>query len=290
MAEGSTFKRCSCRNGDGKELGQKCPKLRRPGGGWNHRHGIWHYQIELPPRPDGKRRGPLRRGGFTSQDDAEAELAQVRVLLALAGPGEPANRAQIADLIKRTLAETKTLPNMETQEITVEQWLEEFLQRKRKIEESTRRSYEGHIRLYLIPYLGQLALDRLKVSDIAVMFEQIEEFNDTIVERRASPDPSVRASVKYRRPISIAIMHSIRATLCHALNMAIRQDRLLDFNPAAVLELPAKARPKALVWTDDRVQDWQAAFQERLNAETRRRAGGGWIRSTPTPARRALPE
>jgi hypothetical protein len=78
MAEGSTFKRCSCRNGDGKELGQKCPKLRRPGGGWNHRHGIWHYQIELPPRPDGKRRGPLRRGGFTSQDDAEAELAQVR--------------------------------------------------------------------------------------------------------------------------------------------------------------------------------------------------------------------
>ncbi|MFG6197213.1 tyrosine-type recombinase/integrase [Nonomuraea sp. JJY05] len=302
MTEGSTFKRCSCRDAGGKELGQKCPKLRRPSGGWNHRHGIWHYQIELPPTPDGKRRGPLRRGGFTSQDDAEAELAQVRALLALAGPREPATRTQIADLIKRTLAETKTLPNMETvrrkiktgldltQEITVEQWLEEFLQRKRKIEESTRRSYEGHIRLYLIPYLGRLALDRLKVSDIAVMFEQIEEFNDAIAERRASPDPSVRASVKYRRPVSIATMHSIRATLRHALNMAIRQDRLLDFNPAAVLELPAKTRPKALVWTDDRVQDWQVAFHERLRAEKQCRGGRrvhpvDAYTSTPRPSR-----
>jgi hypothetical protein len=67
----------------------------------------------------------------------------------------------------------------------------------------------------------------------------------------------VRANVKYRGPVSIATMHSIRATLRHALNMAIRQDRLLDFNPAAVLELPAKTRPKALVWTDDRVHGWQ---------------------------------
>ncbi|MGP3960025.1 tyrosine-type recombinase/integrase [Nonomuraea sp. 3N208] len=160
-----------------------------------------------------------------------------------------------------------------TQDITVAAWLEEFLMRKRKIEETTRRSYEGHIRLYLTPYLGQLRLDQLKVSDISLMFEQIEEFNDTIAERRASPDPAVRASVKYRRPISITTMHNIRATLRHALNMAVRQDRLIDFNPAAVLEMPPKTRPKPLVWTEDRVRTWQADFREYRRTEKQRRSG-----------------
>ncbi|TDE45738.1 site-specific integrase [Nonomuraea mesophila] len=285
MAEGSTFKRCSCRDSDGKALGQKCPKLRRADGGWSYRHGIWNYQIELPPGTDGKRRGPLRRGGFATQDAAKAELGQVRDLLALADPREPATRIQIADLIKRTLAETDTLPDVETvrrkvktgqhltQEITVEQWLAEFLNRKRKIEETTRRSYEGHIRLYLTPYLGRLRLDQLKVSDIALMFEQIEEFNDTIAERRADPDPQVRATVKYRRPISIATMHRIRATLRHALNMAMRQDRLIDFNPAAVLEMAAYTRPKPMVWTDDRVRAWQEDFRTYPETEKQRRGG-----------------
>ncbi|RSN07375.1 site-specific integrase [Nonomuraea sp. WAC 01424] len=285
MAEGRTFKRCSCRNDDGKALGQKCPKLRRPGGGWSYRHGIWNYQIELPPTADGKRRGPLRRGGFASQDAAEAELGQVRDLLALADPREPATRIQIADLIKRTLTETDTLPTLETvrrkiktgqhltQEITVEQWLTEFLHRKRRIEETTRRSYESHIRLYLTPYLGRLRLDQLKVSDIALMFEQIEEFNDTIAERRTNADLQIRESVKFRRPISIATMHRIRATLRHALNMAMRQDRLIDFNPAAVLEMPAHVRPKPLVWTEDRVRAWQADFAQHREAEKQRRSG-----------------
>ncbi|MFI6744280.1 site-specific integrase, partial [Nonomuraea sp. NPDC050451] len=285
MAEGRTFKRCSCRDSDGKALGQQCPKLRRSDGGWSYRHGIWNYQIELPPGPDGKRRGPLRRSGFATQDAAKDELGHVRDLLALADPREPATRTQIADLIKRTLAETGTLPEADTirrkiktrqhltREITVEQWLAEFLNRKRKIEETTRRSYEGHIRLYLTPYLGRLRLDQLKVSDIALMFEQIEEFNDTIAERRADPDPQVRESVKYRRPISIATMHRIRSTLRHALNMAMRQDRLIDLNPAAVVEMPAHIRPKPLVWTEDRVRAWQEDFRTYRQMEKQRRGG-----------------
>ncbi len=105
------------------------------------------------------------------------------------------------------------------------------------------------------------------------MFEQIEEFNDTIAERRASPDPAVRASVKYRRPISITTMHNIRATLRHALNMAMRQDRLIGFNPAAILEMPPKTRPKPLVWTEDRVHTWQADFREYRRTEKQRRSG-----------------
>ncbi|MGW4967236.1 hypothetical protein ACWEPL_59330 [Nonomuraea sp. NPDC004186] len=106
------------------------------------------------------------------------------------------------------------------------------------------------------------------------MFEQIAAFNDTITERRADPDPQVRATVKYRRPTSIATTHRIRATLRHALNMAMRQDLLIDFNPAAVLEMPAPTRPKPLVWTDDRVLAWQADNRSYWEGEKQRRRRG----------------
>lgn len=66
----------------------------------------------------------------------------------------------------------------------------EFLKRKRAIEPTTRRSYESHVRLYLTPYLGNIRLDQLRVSDIAGMFDAIEEFNDTVATERASGDPA----------------------------------------------------------------------------------------------------
>ncbi|MEU8147462.1 hypothetical protein [Nonomuraea sp. NPDC048901] len=174
-----------------------------------------------------------------------------------------------------------------TQEITVEQRLTEFLNRKRKIEETTRRSYEGHIRLYLTPYLGRLRLEQLKVSDLALMFEQIEEFNDTIAERRADPDSAVRESVKYRRPTSVTTMHNIRATLRYALNMAMRQDRLII--STALPCWRCRPRPVPDRWSGPRTG---SAPGRRTTAPIGRGrssagAGGGSIRSTPTPACRA---
>ncbi|MEU8401766.1 hypothetical protein AB0C28_41810 [Nonomuraea sp. NPDC048892] len=68
-------------------------------------------------------------------------------------------------------------------------------------------------------------------------------------------------------------MHRIRATLRHALNMAMRQDRLIDFNPAAVLEMAAYTRPKPLVWTEDRVRAWQADYRSYRDGEKQRRGG-----------------
>jgi integrase len=159
------------------------------------------------------------------------------------------------------------------QQVSVAEWLEEFLKRKRKIDATTRRAYETHIWLYLTPYLGDIRLDRLRVSDIAGMFDAIEEFNDVITQARASGDAEQRAKVRYRRPVGPTTMHRIRATLRHALNIAIKQDRLIDFNPAAVVELPDAARPKPMVWTDERVAQWRADAEARLVAERRRRGG-----------------
>ena len=72
MSTGTTYKQCGCRDpGTGKPLGRGCPKLRRRNG-WNPDHGTWYYQLELPPRADGTRRNPLRKGGFPTKDAAGA--------------------------------------------------------------------------------------------------------------------------------------------------------------------------------------------------------------------------
>lgn len=83
MAAGTTAKSCGCRDENRRLLGKKCPKLRRDNGAWSRHHGTWYYQLELPPKADGNRRNPLRRGGFASQDAAEAEMGKARELLAI---------------------------------------------------------------------------------------------------------------------------------------------------------------------------------------------------------------
>ncbi|MGR6919850.1 hypothetical protein ACU635_36930 [[Actinomadura] parvosata] len=202
-----------------------------------------------------------------------------------------------------TLKDTKTLPAIEevrrkvrthqdlNATVTVAEWMQEFLRRKRKIDATTRRSYEAHIRLYFTPYLGHIRLDRLKVSDIAGMFDAIEELNDVITAALNSGDPERRAQVRCRRPVGPATMHRIRATSRHALNIAIKQDRLIDFNPATVVELPDADRPKALVWTDERVAAWSQDLHRRLAAEQDRRgrtlgraATANIYSSTPRPS------
>src|SRR5215470_7645771 len=94
---GTTYKRCGCRDTTGRLLGRSCPRLRRPGGGWSPKHGIWHYQLELPPTPTGGRR-QLRRGGFPTQTTAQAEADHAAALLALAS--DDAGRVAVTDLLQ----------------------------------------------------------------------------------------------------------------------------------------------------------------------------------------------
>jgi hypothetical protein len=99
MSAGRTFKQCGCRDGDGKRIGQTCARLRRANGSWSPGHGSWHFQLELPPYPGAPRRGPLRRGGFATQDAAREEMDRVRELIAIAPGDDPEARARIADAI-----------------------------------------------------------------------------------------------------------------------------------------------------------------------------------------------
>lgn len=303
MAAGTTYKQCGCRGESGRRLGQQCPKLRRRDGTWSPVHGRWYYQLELPPRADGKRRAPLRRGGFDTHTHAEAELRQARELLAIAAPGDTETAIRIADAITRSVRDARQLPDPArvrkavagghdpaVRPPTIGEWLEEWLAAKKNLRAGTVRSYASHIRLYYKPHIGHISIDRLRVTDVASVFEAIEELNEAITEARAGGDPTGRAAVKGRRLVGPATQQRIRATLRSAISTYMKQHQgMLLANVASLLELPRGDRPKPLVWTDERVRAWQKDFETRL-ADARACANGGrvspldiWV-STPRPS------
>ena len=210
MARDGIFKRCGCTevvDGRRRQLGAKCPKLRRKGGAWSSTHGTWWFRIRV--------RGvdqPVRGGGYDSREDAERERDQVR---------ERGRRG--ARVVRCPL---------------VDAFLDEWLAGKGDLAASTRRSYAAHIRNHLVPPLGHLRLDELRVGHVAEAIAAVEGTDAT--------------------------RQRVRATLRSALNDAIREG-LIVVNAAALVRLPAGKRPKALVWTDERVQRWEAAV-ERLAA------------------------
>ena len=158
---------------------------------------------------------------------------------------------------------------------TTGEWLEEWIAAKKKLRPGTVRSYQGHIRQYLKPHLGDIPIDRLQVTDVVSVFDYIEELNDAIAEARASGSPAARAAVKGRRRVGPASCQRIRATLRSALSTYMkRHPGALPANVASLVELPSGARPKALVWTGERVAAWQRGFDAALAAA---RAAGGRV-------------
>ncbi|MDG4799279.1 tyrosine-type recombinase/integrase [Micromonospora sp. WMMD980] len=278
---GSVFRRCACRDPQtGKQYGQSCPKLTQ------RRHGTWGMRQELPPTADGERR-TFRRSGYASATEAQADLDGVRALLAVPDTDDVDGRQRMGDLFERAASNREPLPDLEetrrkfrsgqslTARITVGEWLDTWIA-GRKIRRNTLDRYGRDIRLHLKPHIGDVRLDRLRVSHLSEMFNAIVERNIEIEEanalRRAALDElkalkgrdrrrAARAAIAemppFRRTVGPTTRRHIRATLRAALNDAVTQE-LITFNPAAHVELDPVRRPKALVWTDERVARWRA--------------------------------
>jgi hypothetical protein len=103
--------------------------------------------------------------------------------------------------------------------------------------------FHGRTAATLVPHLGNIPIDKLTVAHGEAMFTAVEARNRNIHPARRSTDPAVRATVRGQGTVSAASMHRIRATLRKALNDAIRTRRLIEFNPAAHLDLPSGGRP-----------------------------------------------
>lgn len=226
----SAYKRCKCRAEDGKDLGAKCPKLRRGDGSWNPRHGTWYFALELPPGPGGKRR-QMRRGGFASRDEALGELERARSVTRRGA--DPSVR------------------------VTVGRFLAEWHAGRPDLKGTTRRNYSLIIGTYLAPLLGHVELDQLRGAHITEMFATIETWNAQL----AAGMP-LR---KYQRHVGPASMQRIRACLRAALNDAL-DEGMIAFNPASRVRMAPEKRQRPVVWTAERAAPFWETYRSRLTA------------------------
>jgi integrase len=197
---------------------------------------------------------------------------------------------QIAGLIRDALKAKSALPDqnelrkklalgqqIETA-LTVGEFLTEWLSTKSDLAEGTKMAYAMHVRVHLVPRLGKIRLDRLRVSHIKGMVDAIGAQNETRLaghKHRAKLKTDLEAAVELGdterarvlrerikamgEPLPItgpASIRRIRATLSSALADAVEQ-LLIPFNPAKLFRLKGGGRPKGLVWTNARVAAWR---------------------------------
>ncbi|MDX3405560.1 tyrosine-type recombinase/integrase [Streptomyces sp. ME02-6977A] len=287
---GSIYRRCECRDGEGKLLGTSCPKLKRKN------HGAIALRQELPPDADGKRR-TFRRTGYDSVGTAQGDLSRLQAILDLPGDDET-EQQRVGDLLADVAKRRADIPQAaEVQRrlgvgipldgtTTVGEWLDRWMASK-KTRPTTNAGYSSHLRVHLRPRLGHYRLDRLTVGHVQEMFDAIADESDVIrAENQARREQEQRAKWKrpgrppaaererlaaeraklaemkpYRKTNGPATRHAIRRTLRTALNAAIAQ-QLITFNAAAHVELGPSARPKGLLWTAERIERWRATGEK----------------------------
>ncbi len=81
MSKGRTFKRCGCRDADGKRLGAKCLKL-KDGNSWSRSHGTWAGVVDVGTSTERKQ---LTVSGKRTKAEVDEWMADV--LKAVEGGG-----------------------------------------------------------------------------------------------------------------------------------------------------------------------------------------------------------
>lgn len=299
------FKRCKCRDGDGRELGTACPKLRRRDGSWNPAHGTWYGKKDIPGAP-GTARMILRQGGFATQEEMTGWFEEAERLLGIpeAGPDGYAARLEILALVKESRKHRGPLPAFDDirrkyaegaawKPGATGEYLTAWLRRHKKNEDwtaSTLHSYESIVRRYFLPRFGDVPLDKLAARHLWDLMDSIDAESERITGARTSPDPDVRKSVAGRRPTSVAtkrrILAVIKSALTEAASSGKGRDRLLAVNVAEGVTLgrgggSRRGRSsKAALWTAEREAKWRRGYAMRAEGLPANERFQAW-RSTP---------
>lgn len=144
-----------------------------------------------------------------------------------------------------------------TKAVTVASWLDYWL---REVIEpnraaSTYENYELFSRLYIKPGLGAKRLDRLQVRDVQAWINKIPTLCQCCAQGKDE-----RRDARRRRCCALGrccqshpsarTIGDIRSCLRSALSRAIREEQI-SRNPAALVELPAKRKPRRKSWTSE---------------------------------------
>lgn len=207
--------------------------------------GTGTYQLDVRIDTTARKGHRLQRSGYATQTAAEKALGRIGDLLGLRGCRRP-DAPPIGDLIVAKSKHKGELPTSDdvrrklgagtdpnAPETTVAEWLEEWYAGKRGKKLSTRTLYRGHLDHYLIPLLGDIPRDKLRVEHVSGIFGTIEEWNAEIIaakkEGRKPYLPDDKRKV--HRVVGIASQHRNLATLRNAYNVAVKRPGMLDWNP-----------------------------------------------------------
>lgn len=133
-SRGRVYRRCGCRNADGRQIGTSCQKLTT-----DEEHGSWAYAVDLPSVNEGRK--TRRRSGYRVHEEALYALEQVL----------SAERTGV----------------FEDPKVTVGAYLLEWLALKeRTLKASTAANYRDCIHKDLLPMFGAMRLNDLRSHHI----------------------------------------------------------------------------------------------------------------------------
>jgi integrase len=81
------YRRCGCRDENGKQLGQSCPKLKS-----DAKHGSWAYYLSHGSDPRTQKRRQFHKAGFATRREAASAIAELKTRLDNGTYLKPTNR------------------------------------------------------------------------------------------------------------------------------------------------------------------------------------------------------
>lgn len=166
---GRIYRRCGCRDQNGRQLGPHCPKLARG------KHGRWAFAVDLPSITG--RRRTLRRSGFATRADAQTEL----------------NRILGCERTGITIDDRETVAN----------YLTDWLATKAlTLKPTTMARYTDYLTKDLIPALGEIRLEKLSHHHVAQFIRtQLDAGRGPVTLRRcvATLSSALNDAVRQRR-------------------------------------------------------------------------------------------
>jgi integrase len=249
--------------------GQGCPQLHRKDGSWNSRHGSAGWAARIPT---GTGTRLVKRFGHASKAEAKAGADHAGKLLDLAP--DDMTRAKVGDLIAGT-KRGAPLPSAEDVRrrlglgqdpgdpgLTTGAWLDGWLAGKKRTKRaSAYRSYEMHCRVWLLPVVADVPLERLNTAHVEEVFSRIARFNAEVTAQKAAGKALIEIDGDLRSQPRIcgpSTQRRIFATLRAALNAAVKA-RKITWNPCAGIELEPENAAEAKRWTPEQAARFIAA-------------------------------
>jgi integrase len=140
-------------------------------------------------------------------------------------------------------------------------WLDEVVQPN--LAPLTYATYETLVRLYIVPGLGQIRLDRLRVRDVQTWLNSLASTCQCCAQgkdaRRAAKDPDrARCCAKgecCHGNASPRTIKDLRTVLRSALSTAM-SDELIDKNVAALVKAPKIRQRKVVAWSSEEARQF----------------------------------